>query len=180
MAVLVRFFRVISIILVVLSLFLPTFSFATPMPTKAQSVKMDFFDWTFYREDREDGFICYLLSTPLNSSYYEGRKGEPFFLVTNVKNSADEIVTSSGYSYKNSVDIQLSFGDKKYYLFPYSGLAWTFDANDDLDVIKEMQQNAKMVVSGVARNNQNTHDTYSLIGFAKAYQKLKEVCINND
>lgn len=57
-------------------------------------------------------------------------------------------------------------------------MAWANDKNDDADIIKEMQNSAEMVVSGVARDGKIAIDTYSLIGFIHSYKKVKEACQN--
>ena len=74
--------------------------------------------------------------------------------------------------------MELTFGIKKYYLFPYKTVSWANDKNDDADIIKEMQNNAEMIVNGVARDGKIAVDTYSLIGFVNSYKKLKEICQN--
>ena len=73
-------------------------------------------------------------------------------------------------------DIEVSFGSKKYYLFPYMSVSWANDKNDDIDIIKEMQRAEEFVVTGVTRDGKTSNDTYSLIGFPQAYVKMKETC----
>jgi hypothetical protein len=97
-------------------------------------------------------------------------------MVTNLVNDSDEISVSSGFIYKQTADVELSFGSKKFYLFPYESLAWANDNNDDIDIIKEMQRNEEVTITGTMRDNKTASDTYSLIGFAQAYAKLKEIC----
>ena len=99
-------------------------------------------------------------------------------MVTNIDNDADEISTSSGFIYNKTSNVELTFGIKKYYLFPYKTVAWANDKNDDADIIKEMQGNAEMIVTGIARDGKIAVDTYSLIGFVHSYKKLKEICQN--
>ena len=142
----------------------------------AEDMQADFVDWSFFKTTRGDMTICYLASTPIKNSGYLDRRGEPYFLVTDVVDDADEVTASSGFIYKASSDVEVSFGSRKFYLFPYLAVAWANDVNDDLDIIKEMQKSDEMIVSGTSRDNKVTHDTYSLIGFAKAYQKLKKEC----
>ena len=55
-------------------------------------------------------------------------------------------------------------------------MAWANDKNDDIDIIKEMQKHEDMVVTGVARDGKIATDTYSLIGFAQSYERLKQAC----
>lgn len=104
------------------------------------------------------------------------KRGEPFFLVSLVKDDADEISISSGFIYKSNSNVEVSFGSKKFYLFPFEAMAWTNKKSDDLDILKEMQKTSDIIVSGVTRDGKMAIDTYSLIGFVKAYHKMQEVC----
>lgn len=135
-----------------------------------------FWDWTLYKTNRGDQIICYLVSTPIKSSSSFKNRGEPFFLVTNIKNDADEISLAAGFTFKGDTDVELSFGSKKFYLFPYRILAWANDKTSDINIIKEMQKNSDMIVTSIAKNGKMAIDTYSLIGFSHSYTKLKKTC----
>ncbi len=135
-----------------------------------------FQDWTVFKNDRGDKTVCYVASTPIRSGGNYDKRGEPFFLVTNIENDADEISTSSGFIYSKKSNVEVTFGSRKFYLFPHKTLAWANDKNDDIDIIKEMQKNEDFVVIGVARDGKIASDTYSLIGFAESYAAMKELC----
>lgn len=142
----------------------------------AQELLAKYQDWNVFRTQRGDKVVCYLASTPIKRQGNYVRRGEPYFLVTDISNDADEITVSSGFTYNKKSDIEVSFGSKKFYLFPYNSLAWANDKNDDIDIIKEMQQAEEIVISGVANDGKVAIDTYSLIGFVKAYSKMREIC----
>ena len=142
----------------------------------SQELQARFQDWSVFKTERGDRVVCYIASTPIKSEGNFDKRGEPFFLVTSIENDADEISTSSGFIYNKNSNVELTFGIKKYYLFPYKTVAWANDKNDDADIIKEMQNNAEMIVTGVARDGKIAVDTYSLIGFVHSYKKLKEIC----
>ena len=144
----------------------------------SQELQARFQDWSVFKTERGDKVVCYIASTPIKSEGNFDKRGEPFFLVTNIDNDADEISTSSGFIYNKTSNVELTFGIKKYYLFPYKTVAWANDKNDDADIIKEMQGNAEMIVTGIARDGKIAVDTYSLIGFVHSYKKLKEICQN--
>ena len=144
----------------------------------SQELQARFQDWSVFKTERGDKVVCYIASTPIKSEGNFDKRGEPFFLVTNIDNDSDEISTSSGFIYNKTSNVELTFGIKKYYLFPYKTVAWANDKNDDADIIKEMQGNAEMIVTGIARDGKIAVDTYSLIGFVHSYKKLKEICQN--
>lgn len=145
-------------------------------PALAQELKAKFQDWNVFRAERGDQVVCYIASTPIKREGTYDKRGEPYFLVTNIANDADEVSASSGFLYKKKSDVEVSFGSKKYYLFPYMSVAWANDKNDDIDIIKEMQRAEEFVVSAVNRDSKISSDTYSLIGFAQGYAKMKESC----
>jgi hypothetical protein len=144
----------------------------------SQELQARFQDWSVFKTERGDKVVCYIASTPIKSEGNFDKRGEPFFLVTNIDNDADEISTSSGFIYNKTSNVELTFGIKKYYLFTYKTVAWANDKNDDADIIKEMQGNAELIVTGIARDGKIAIDTYSLIGFVHSYKKLKEICQN--
>ena len=161
-----------------LALILINCTFLTFSKGYSQELQARFQDWSVFKTERGDKVVCYIASTPIKSEGNFDKRGEPFFLVTNIENDADEISTSSGFIYNKNSNVELTFGIKKYYLFPYKTVSWANDKNDDADIIKEMQNNAEMIVNGVARDGKIAVDTYSLIGFVNSYKKLKEICQN--
>ncbi len=142
----------------------------------AQELRGKFQDWNVFKTERGDKTVCYVASTPIKREGTYDKRGESFFLVTNIDNDADEVSTSSGFIYNKTSNVEISFGSRKFYLFPYKAMAWANDKNDDIDVIKEMQKHDDMVVSGVARDGKIATDTYSLVGFVQSYAKMKQVC----
>jgi hypothetical protein len=153
-------------------------TFSTFSNGYSQELQARFQDWSVFKTERGDKVVCYIASTPIKSEGNFDKRGEPFFLVTNIENDSDEISASSGFIYNKNSNVELAFGIKKYYLFPYKTVSWANDKNDDADIIKEMQNNAEMIVNGVARDGKIAVDTYSLIGFVNSYKKLKELCQN--
>ena len=101
----------------------------------AQELQAKFQDWSVFKVNRGDKIVCYTVSTPIVSSNNFTRKGESFFLVTAIKNEADEVSVSSGVIYDQSTDVEISFNSQKFYLFPYKSLAWANDQNEDIDII---------------------------------------------
>ena len=154
-------------------------TFLLPNNSFSQELQARFQDWSVFKTERGDKIICYMASTPIKSEGNFDKRGEPFFLVTNIDNDSDEISASSGFIYNKTSNVEINFGTKKYYLFPYKTIAWANDKNDDADIIKEMQINPEMLVSGVARDGKIAVDTYSMIGFSQCYKKIKEICQNH-
>ena len=117
---------------------------------KSQELQVRYQDWSVFKTERGDKIICYMASTPIKSEGNFDKRGEPFFLVTNIDNDSDEISTSSGFIYNKTSNVEINFGTKKYYLFPYKTIAWANDKNDDADIIKEMQKTPARRTRGVS------------------------------
>ena len=140
-----------------------------------RELKNKFQDWYFFKTNNGDQEICYLLSTPI-STQRDALRSKAFFVVTNNKDDADEISTSSGFIYKQNSNVELSFGSNRFYLFPYRNFAWANDKNEDIDIIKEMQKKDVMSITAISKNDKIVIDNYSLIGFFQAYRNMKQNC----
>lgn len=135
-------------------------------------------DWAIYKVVKNNEKYCYALSRPISSESSLLKRAKPYFIVSDLINDADEIMAVSGFHFKENSDIEISFGARKYYLFAYQARGWAYSKNDDLDIIKSMQENAEFTISSYSKDNRITRDRYSLIGFKEAYFQLKKICKN--
>ena len=138
-----------------------------------------FLDWSLFTIAQGDRKICYIISLPVEKQGDYNQRGEAYFIVTTIDDD-EEIIVSSGYNYQNESDVILSFGLKKYDLFTYKNLAWTDTKDDDIEIIKDMKRGVSVVVSGTAIDRSYSQDLYSLVGFNKAYTKMKFICRNDN
>ena len=58
---------------------------------QAQELQAKFQDWNVFKTERGDKTVCYVASLPIKRDGNSDKRGEPFFLVTNIENDADEI-----------------------------------------------------------------------------------------
>jgi|APGre2960657444_1045066.scaffolds.fasta_scaffold165319_1 hypothetical protein len=161
------------------------FTFLILLCTKSvnsQELLTRFHDWSLFRSKRNNQNICYIVSTPIKREGNYLKRGEPYLMITEVKNDIDEVSSSAGFIFKDSANIEISFGGKKFNLFPFKTIAWSQDKNEDIEIIKEMQKNADIIITSIANDGKIAIDTYSLIGFVESYNKLKQLCDldNND
>ena len=117
-----------------------------------------------------------MLSLPIESSGDYQKRVQSYFLVVNAVDNIDEVTISSGFFYRPGSEVQVSFGDAKFNLFTHKNLAWSYNKNDDLEILKQMRQDLDVVVTAFDKNNKYAIDKYSLIGFKEAYKKMKESC----
>ena len=54
--------------------------------------------------------------------------------------------------------------------------AWLVSYDDEIKMIRAMKKSNKAKVIGTSSRGNKTTDTYSLMGFSKAYQQINEAC----
>ena len=150
--------------------------FFTSSNLLAGELQAKFQDWSVFKTNRGDKEVCYIASAPVKKNNVFRRRGEPYFIVTNIKNDASEINVSSGFIYNKNYDVELSFYKRKFYLFPYRDNAWSDSLDDDVEVTKEMQRHEEMTVTGMTESGEMSVDIYSLVGFKKAYKTMRKLC----
>lgn len=158
-----------------------TFSFENAIASENLSIsdtkiQAKYLTWNIFKTKRGRRDICYMISKPIESKSYTYKRGDAYFMVTNIKNNADEINVVSGFEYKPDTEIELSFGSRKFYLMPKLMRGWTKSRKDDIEIIKEMQKNEEMIISAITKDDRDVIDSYSLIGFSQAYFKMRELC----
>ena len=141
-----------------------------------QEFQGKFANWSVFTTDFGKKKICYMLATPTKERGNYFQRDRAYFLVVNSTSNIDEVNISSGFEYKKGSEVELSFGHSKYSLFTYENLAWAHNKVDDIEILKLLRNNLDVIV--IAKNKQNrfAHDTYSLVGFNKAYQFMKNMC----
>ena len=134
-------------------------------------------DWTLFTTKLNGKDICYIASLPIKKEGNYKKRGEPYVIVTREKGAAyDEISLSSGFLYDPDRDIEVSILKRKFPMFSNEEKAWTYDRNDDVEMVKQMKAGAKMYVLGYSKAGTMANDTYSLIGFNDAYNKMLTLC----
>ena len=107
------------------------------------------------------------------------KKEEKFFsIITHLpgQDKFNEFSIVTGYNYKQGSNPEVIIGDLKFQLFTSGSRAWSFSVAEDLKIINSMKSSLKMRVKGTSSRGTITSDTYSLLGFSKAYQKINEAC----
>ena len=134
-------------------------------------------DWTLSKVKVEKDDLCYIASLPTEKEGTYKKRGEPYITVVRKKGATyDEISLSSGFIYDPEKDIEVSILKRKFPMFSNEEKAWTYDKNDDVEMVKLMKKAAKMYVVSYAKTGVKANDTYSLIGFNEAYSKMIELC----
>lgn len=139
-------------------------------------IQAKYLTWNIFKTKRGRRDICYIISKPVDGAGAIYKRGDPYFVVTKIKNNADEINIVSGFEYKENFDPEISFGQRKFYLQTHMNRAWTNSRKDDIEIIKEMQKNEEVIFTSSTKDDFIISDTYSLIGFRQAYFKMRKLC----
>ena len=135
-------------------------------------------DWSAYAEGEGKNLACMAVSKPKKAEGNYKRRGEIFAVVTHLpgQNKWNEFSIIAGYNFKPDSNPELTIGDSKFQLFTSGSRAWSFSPPDDEKIIKFLKSSMKMKVVGTSTRGTITTDTYSLLGFSKAYQRINEAC----
>ena len=135
-------------------------------------------DWSLFSVLLENkNTLCYMMSLPVEKGGDYKKRAEPFFVVMREKKAIyDEIVLSSGVLYNEDEDVEVEILKRKFPLFTDNEKAFTYDRNDDVEIIKYMKLGSKMYITGISKRNFFMNDTYSLVGFNEVYDKMLSIC----
>ena len=90
-----------------------------------------------------------------------------------------EVGFTAGYTYKESSDAVVEIDGKKFTLFTHKDSAWASDAKSDKALVQAMMKGKRMIIRGTSVRGTKTVDTYSLIGFTRAYKAIGKACKSN-
>ena len=134
-------------------------------------------NWTLLKSTVNGKEMCYIVSLPIKKEGNYKRRGEPYALVSKVKgNDYEEVSMSSGFIYDPDKDIEVLISKRKFPMFSNEEKAWTYDKNDDIEMVKYMKKGTTMNVIGYSKLGFMANDTYSLMGFTEAYNNMINLC----
>lgn len=134
--------------------------------------------WTAFSYSEDGTKICYVASEPTRAEGKYTSRGDVIALIThNPSDKTFDVVSFvAGYTYKPDSSVLVNIGGKKFELFTHEDRAWAPSEAMDKALVGEMKRGSQMVVVGTSNRGTRTTDTYSLIGFTKAYQKIGAAC----
>ena len=137
-----------------------------------------FKDWTAFAEGEGKNLACMAVSKPKKAEGNYSRRGDIFAIVTHLpgQNKWNEFSIVAGYNFQPNSNPDVTIGDMKFQLFTSGSRAWSFSPSEDDKIVKYLKNSMKMKVVGTSSRGTITNDTYSLVGFSKAYQKINEAC----
>ena len=126
----------------------------------------------------EDGATgCYVMSRPeKEEGNYTQRDPVAIFVTHRPAQGAVGVVSiSAGYPYDETKPVRIEIGGTSFTLFARGDTAWA-DDSDDPKLVAAMKGGTKMVVYGTSARGTETRDSYSLIGFTRAYDAASQAC----
>ncbi len=161
-----------------LAAFVPWLLLAAPAAAQTIERLSDHQDWSAFRYKQDGETVCYMASTPKKAEGDYSSRGDIFAIVTHrpASNRIGEVSISAGYTYQKDSAVRLKVGDKSWDLFTDGGSAWAPTATDDQAIVKAMRAGSGMTVKGTSSRGTVTTDTYSLLGFSKAYAAISKAC----
>ncbi len=137
-----------------------------------------FKDWASYAEGEGKNLACMAVSKPKKAEGNYKRRGDIFAIVTHLpgQDKWNEFSIVAGYNFKADSNPEITIGDVKFQLFTSGSRAWSFSPSDDEKIIRFLKSSMKMKVEGTSSRGTITSDTYSLMGFSKAYQSINDAC----
>ena len=151
------------------------------LSSQAQAAGFEFLgpqgDWDVFADKKAKASVCYIASVPTKASHKD-KRGEIYVLVTRRKSEGFKDVVSfhQGYPLKKGEDIAVSVGSASFKLFASGETAWTYEAKDDVRLVKMMKAGSTMSVKATSTRGTKTSDTYSLKGISAAYKAMKNAC----
>lgn len=135
-------------------------------------------DWgaQTFTEGKNTG--CSMWSQPTKGEGKYKQRGPVYAYVTHRPwdKRVNEVSFASGYAFKKDSTVQVRIGGEKFTLFTDGETAWSRSAKDDKQLVDAMRRGNSMAVSGVSSKGTQTADSYSLTGFAKAYEAIGKAC----
>ncbi len=121
---------------------------------------------------------CYITSVPSKKEGAYTSRDRTYALVTHrpADKTFNVITIVAGYSYKSESEVTIKIGSQSFRLFTNKDAAWAPNEETDKKIVQAMIKGQGMIVQGTSSRGTKTTDTYSLIGFTKAYRAIADAC----
>ena len=135
-------------------------------------------DWDAFTYQEDGKPVCFVSSSPLDSSPKNVNRGDIYILVTHRPESKtlDEISVYTGYPYEDSSVATVDVDGRNFELFTKDDTAWAYDAEADKKLVRAMVRGSKMGIRGTSQRGTSTIDRYSLQGFTAARNAINKAC----
>ena len=134
--------------------------------------------WSVYAKSKS---LCYIIAQPEKSEGEYTLRGRVRIVVyrNNLEDKNKNAVgIDFGYSFTENSNAYIEIDNKnKFELNTFGQTAWTASkTKKDKKIIEAMIKGDKLTAFGKSKRGTKTKDTYSLNGFAKAFNKINDYC----
>ena len=135
-------------------------------------------DWEAYRVTENGKKVCYVASLPRKMVGKYKKRGDVVAFVTHRPAHKERDVVSfvAGYAFKKGSSVEVAIDGRKFSLFTKDDTAWARSEAAERAIVKAMIKGKRMAVRGTSSRGTRTTDTYSLLGFTRAYKKINQAC----
>ena len=144
--------------------------------------KGEYNDWEVFA--KSDKVICYTIARPqkMEGEYNLRGRVDAMVAINNNKSSKNKYYVGFdfGYTFSNNDKVKLTIDDSIIFeIDTFAQTAWinpTKNPKLHLKIIEAMKKGNILIAEGTSNRGTETKDTYSLLGFTKAFKKVKDVC----
>lgn len=135
-------------------------------------------DWRAYAFQEKGNPVCYMVSEPKKDEGNYSRRGDIYLMVTHrpAEKSTDVVNVVAGYDYRTDSEVEVKVDSDVFDLFTHKDTAWAPTEDEDRRLVQAMIKGKTMVIRGTSSRGTDTKDTYSLIGFTRAYNSINKAC----
>jgi hypothetical protein len=126
----------------------------------------------------DDKTVCMMWSQPEKAEGDYKKRGEIFVFITHRPEDKEmnKVSFETGYTFKESSVVRVTVDGRAYKLYTDGSTAWSYDAKNDLRMVKSMRAGRTMIMEGTSGRGTKTRDTYSLSGFSAAHNAINKAC----
>jgi len=135
-----------------------------------------FRDWRVFTHGAGADRTCFIAASPQSSRGAEGRRRGPIALYVSNRPGAKvagEVSIAIGYPFRKDA-ASLEVGGQTYKLFTEGETAWSDGA--DAPIVAGMKAKRTLTVTATSQAGTRTVDSFSLLGFTNALNKLNSEC----
>ncbi len=143
--------------------------------------KGEYNNWEVFAKLDKD--ICYAIARPHKmEGKYNIRGRVDVMVALNNNNNKNKYTIGFDFGYYFAIDekVKLTIDNSSIFeLDTFAQTAWVNPAKDPklhIKVIEAMKKGNVLIAEGTSNRGTETKDTYSLVGFTKAFKKVKDVC----
>ena len=163
----------INKILIAIILILFSFNVSANTPRSTGKYK----NWESFSTEINGEKICFAQTIPTKRAPSSIQRKDSRFFVTfrPSENIKDEISITSGHTYKAST-VTAKSGKNSFTFFSQETFAWLLDTKEEQNLIKLMKRATNLIITARTTKGAETTDSYSMMGFTKAYNTAKKTC----